>query len=117
LSNNQGGWTNWFPLFIANKRGAGGSFVQNGYQQLPGGLILQWGYAPPGSPTNFNGGFTNITFPLTFPTACLNIVNSVSAYGTSNYPSNNFSTIVSFNTSGATIGFDQNGAYWQALGY
>lgn len=42
-----------------------GSLVQNGYQPLPGGLILQWGRtASLGA-----GGATAIAFPLVFPNA------------------------------------------------
>lgn len=36
------------------------------YQILPGGLILEWGITP-----TFDTGPTTITFPLTFPHACL----------------------------------------------
>lgn len=41
------------------------SFAANGYQKLPGGLIIQWGTA--------NGGATTgtVTFPIAFPAACL----------------------------------------------
>lgn len=43
---------------------------ENGYQKLPGGLIIQWGAidytAFPGEP------LVSITFPIAFPNACLN---------------------------------------------
>lgn len=38
-----------------------GSKSANGWQKLPGGLILQWGNAAPTS------GSTNISFPIAFP--------------------------------------------------
>jgi len=42
----------------------------NGYQKLPGGLILQWGVYDKGS--NFTDGEqTTINLPVSFPTACL----------------------------------------------
>lgn len=37
----------------------------NGWQKLPGGLILQWGTS------TVPASFTTITFPLAFPNACL----------------------------------------------
>lgn len=42
------------------------SFVTNGYQKLPGGLIIQWGVAEDTA--------GNKTFPITFPNACYSIV-------------------------------------------
>lgn len=39
-----------------------------GYQKLPSGLIMQWGF--------YSGGAVNpitINFPILFPTACLNV--------------------------------------------
>ena len=47
------------------------SLTTYGYQKLPGGLIMQWGYV-----SNFSPGrvtIKTITFPIEFPTACLNI--------------------------------------------
>ena len=42
----------------------------NGYQKLPGGLIIQWGIYDKGS--NFTEGEqTTVNFPITFPTGCL----------------------------------------------
>jgi len=52
------------------------SFGTGGYQYLPDGLILQWGYS--GSQA-VGGGYTNtslITFPIQFPNACYNVVAS-----------------------------------------
>ena len=40
----------------------------NGYQKLPGGLIMQWGTIS--VPTGTAGA--TVTFPIAFPTACLN---------------------------------------------
>lgn len=48
----------------------------NGYQKLPGGLILQWGSIISGTtPSTF-------TFPIAFPTAVLNVVVSAAAPST-----------------------------------
>lgn len=48
--------------------GANQSIGTNGYQVLPGGLILQWGLYP--TLITFEGPIT-ITFPIAFPTAFL----------------------------------------------
>lgn len=47
-------------------QGANQSKAATGYQRLPGGLIIQWGYSlAPNS--------TTITFPVAFPTACTSV--------------------------------------------
>lgn len=57
--------------------GPGAEFAQqsltpNGYQRLPGGLILQWGVV--GNGTANNAGFTGtVTYPIAFPTSILNV--------------------------------------------
>jgi hypothetical protein len=48
----------------------------NGYQRLPGGLILQWGQTTTGNMTTSPLALT-ATFPLAFPGAVLNVVGSV----------------------------------------
>jgi len=52
-------------------QGANQSLASSGYQKLPGGLIIQWG-----SSTS-----TPIYFPISFPNACLQIVNSATRSG------------------------------------
>lgn len=42
------------------------SHAQNGYQKLPGGLILQWMFGQAGQ----SGTRVNNTFPIAFPSAC-----------------------------------------------
>ncbi|MBI2811141.1 MAG: hypothetical protein HYX67_09975 [Candidatus Melainabacteria bacterium] len=83
----------------------------NGYQTLPGGLILQFGYAPsPGS------GSTSITFPIAFP----NYVYNFTAVPT--YPNSPQGPVVIYSLSltGATFDSDSNGpkvaVYWMAIG-
>lgn len=51
------------PLALASRPEMARSLAANGYQKLPGGLILQWGAAS-------GVGSGTITFPLAFPTAC-----------------------------------------------
>lgn len=43
------------------------SLAASGYQKLPSGLIIQWGSAAIGSNTT-------VTFPIAFPTTCLQVV-------------------------------------------
>lgn len=50
-----------------------GSLVANGYRRTaPGDLITQWGKAT----MTAGAGFTTVTFPIAFPTACLSVVGS-----------------------------------------
>jgi hypothetical protein len=51
------------------------SFATNGYQKFPGGLILQWGtYTSDISvPSGSAPSPVTVTFPITFPTQCLNV--------------------------------------------
>jgi hypothetical protein len=63
--------------------------VSAGYQQLPGGLIMQWGF----SASSIAG--TTVTFPIAFPNACLQIVASDSgnqheSFGTDTFTTTNF---------------------------
>lgn len=50
-------------------KGGNQSLGTNGYQKLPGGLILQWG-----SGTSSGTGSLAITFPVAFPNDCVSIV-------------------------------------------
>jgi hypothetical protein len=57
-------------VVIGDFTGSNQSLAASGYQKLPGGLIMQWGTHTPGG-----GNTTNtVTFPIAFPTACLNVV-------------------------------------------
>lgn len=49
-------------------KGGNQSLVSNGYQKLPGGLILQWGYV---GTFNNPGQRILVTFPVAFPNAML----------------------------------------------
>ena len=55
-------WSAWSEIWRTT--GAAESLGQNGWQRLPSGLILQWGFvtnsATPGNPTS-------VAFPITFP--------------------------------------------------
>lgn len=61
-------------------KGANQSLSSNGYQKLPGGLIIQWGAA---TVTTDSNGNATITFPIAFTTACAVFVpvRTQSSYG------------------------------------
>ena len=53
------------PETLAAAFGGGNQgLTVNGYQKLPGGLIIQWGAHP------YSGGTGSVTFPIAFPTDC-----------------------------------------------
>lgn len=64
----------------ANQSLGGG--LANGYQKLPGGLILQWGSQDVGG-----AGSTPIVFPIAFPTAVISVMAGT-RYAGSGTPSN-----------------------------
>ena len=82
----------------------------SGYQKLPGGLIIQWGYLDDQSTTR--------NFPITFPTACVSLVAgyAVDSYSTSNGP---FVWVVSLSQFRLRQGQNAGDAnmFWQAIGY
>ncbi|WP_176556472.1 gp53-like domain-containing protein [Leclercia adecarboxylata] len=53
------------------------SFGNNGYQKLPGGLILQWGQNSMPAP----GASNNVTFPIAFPSTAYAVVITTNASG------------------------------------
>lgn len=57
--------------FVGAEAAIGRSFAANGWQRLPGGLILQWGYF---TPPNNGSQQWGITFPVAFPGGPLSIV-------------------------------------------
>jgi len=61
------------PLRLSEAfKGANQSLSANGFQFLPGGLVLQWGTA------TGSGAGTTINFPVAFPTQCFGVVASCS---------------------------------------
>jgi hypothetical protein len=54
-------------------KGSNQSLSDNGFQRLPGGLVLQWGRTG----TISSNATITVTFPVSFPIACVNVVNSV----------------------------------------
>ena len=93
---------------------AGLTKTQNGYQKLPGGLIVQWGMvADSGVSVLFS-----VTFPVAFPTGCtsLQITRGVGS------SANGASEVVglsntAFTVDSVTLSTDKSLVYWFAIGY
>lgn len=88
--------------------------ASSGYQKLPGGLILQWGFANAGPDSNGAA----ITFPIAFPTAALSVVATNTdvncAGGGAQVVSTSQFKLFGRNYTGGYAGY---GFYWQAVGY
>ncbi len=92
---------------------------ESGYQILPSGLIMQWGVSE--RTTGFQEE-EEVTFPMAFPTGCLNIVGQLD-YPT--FESGNLSVYLKeTTTTGATFVYDSDGETypnaairWQAFGH
>lgn len=100
-------------------KGSNQSLTTNGYQKLPGGLIVQWGTT---SAITVNTNVT-ITLPITFPNAGLNgqatMINSDSSL-----TKDNAANVVSISTNQIIVRANEINAnqtaapyYWLAIGY
>jgi hypothetical protein len=69
VSGNAGTVTN--GVYTTNFTGSNQSLVANGYQKLPGGLILQWG-----TYTSTSDDTQTFSFPTSFTTSCLFVVGT-----------------------------------------
>jgi len=59
------------------------STSENGYMKLPNGVIMQWGTLTP------SARLTDVTLPIAFPNACLNVQSSIGAdFTDTNYDDN-----------------------------
>lgn len=86
------------------------SLGTSGYQKLPGGLIIQWGSNSAGG-----NGSASVSFPISFPTACVNVQVTGGYSGTNG----NSTGAYSVSTTGFTYTYHYSGTtdYWLALGY
>ncbi|BCF96644.1 hypothetical protein PPGU19_012130 [Paraburkholderia sp. PGU19] len=86
----------------------GSSKAVNGYQKLPGGLILQWG-----SVTQTTAQNVAVTFPIAFPNAVLSTgASSANSTGTNNGASTYTTTL-----SGMSVALNANYSFtWYAIG-
>jgi hypothetical protein len=86
------------------------SLTTNGYQKLPSGLIIQWGV------TTGTSDPTSVTFPIAFPTACLNVNATYAANKAVNLSQYSIK-VKTTTTTGATFALDGSVANWIAIGY
>ena len=96
-----------------------GTKSNNGYQKLYGGLIIQWGTT--GS-LNYNASL-DISFPIPFPSACLNMVASPRAINTQSFSGSTSAYTSNVTNTGATLTNDSSSEReafaitWMAIGY
>lgn len=86
--------------------------ISSGYQKLPGGLIVQWGLTP-----SSNGTVQTATFPIPFPTTCLQIIGSMYAVASEARPFAIGAINASEYTFRTTAAAVSVGASYIALGY
>lgn len=99
--------------------GANQNLTQNGYQKLPGGLIIQWGRYN----GTLNDAYADITFPIQFPNAVYSLtatsntttVSAGSDFRTAGVYINNTSSFRLFGYGGGAS-VTETGYYWFAIG-
>ena len=100
------------------------STSENGYMELPNGIIMQWGSLTPSSQ------LTDVSLPITFPNSCFNVQTSIGAdYTDTGYEDNSLiwggypkdgdlSKIVimsNLRNSNSTVTYRK--IFWTAIGY
>lgn len=83
---------------------------ENGYQKLPGGLILQWFKVLDGTK-----GFRTVSFPIAFPSVCLSLHVSVICDGS--ILADNLSAGRIIDNTSALVGVDSIGSMVWVIGY
>ncbi|NDB82717.1 MAG: hypothetical protein EB127_08255 [Alphaproteobacteria bacterium] len=73
------------------------SLSSNGYQIMPGGLIMQWGT----SDSLAGDGNQTLNFPIAFPTACLRAFASITNSSTTN--DDIFGRVISYSRTQITV--------------
>lgn len=88
------------------------SIGQNGWSyNADTGLLTQWGYLPAAGAA----GFSTVSYPRSFPNACLNV--QVTAYNSGGKFADNYSTAGNVNANNFLCGRDSGGSFWMATGY
>lgn len=95
----------------------GASFASSGWQKLPSGLIVQWGYA---NSSGTAAGNVAVTWPVAFPNACRAAFTAISGSSTGTAW---VAQVTSLTATGGTFTAQSNGAntsgvgvYWLAIG-
>jgi hypothetical protein len=90
--------------------GGNQSLSASGYQKLPGGLIMQWGTF------SQTGASTTVSFPISFPNACLNVQQTCAGNASVSAPGSGSLTTTGFDSiRDAAVG--NSGIYYFAIGY
>ena len=106
--------TTWSSSALSSLSVFDKSLSANGYQKLPGGLIIQWGES--GSVANDNS--LAVTLPISFPSACVSV--QITGNKTITVSGSGIQTVQSLSTTGFQINNGQDTAmtfYWIAIGY
>lgn len=91
------------PLKLAEAlKGANQSLTSNGYQKLPGGLIVQW------IVNTSSNAYRTVSWPIAFPTAILNAQVTTGPVPESNYWDG---VIISYSTTQIRFGYYPNDTY------
>lgn len=105
-------WSEWFRKLGS----ASSSKVASGYQQLAGGIVLQWGVTA----SLASGTSTATVFPLAFPGGCLQVIagirdnSAVDTTATGQWGTGNY-TVTGFDLYNRTSG--ARTFNWVAIGY
>jgi len=104
---------NYVDVLVGGTQNAVSSLTSNGYQKLPSGLIMQWGYQARGTAVD-----VTVTLPVAFPNACLHISQN-KANTTSGTPLGmNYYAVSSVNTTSFVFKrLTDVDVYWFAIGY
>jgi hypothetical protein len=102
--------------FVNDFTGSNQSLLAGGYQKLPGGLIMQWGTLD----TSANG-IATVSYPISFPSAVLNIqvqiIGDDGTASTGNLGSAKINTATTTSFRLVTADDVNQAAYWFAVGY
>ncbi len=99
-------------LLTSSFTGAGNqSLLSPGYQKLPGGLMLQWGYVT----ATTQAVAQTVNFPTSFPTACLLVLTQIDYRSGSSF-AGGYLSVTSFNTSSFNCFYTMS-RYYIAIGY
>lgn len=99
-------------VYTTNFTSSNQSLTADGYQKLPGGLIMQWGY----SAITANGN-TAITFPIAFPSSCVNVQVTQENDSTSDLYTYRVNTVTTTGFNVRNSMTNTPSAYWFAIGY
>lgn len=102
--------------WVATNNDFTSSKTTNGYQKLPSGLIIQWGIT---ASAVGDGSYATVTFPIAFPTSCLNASATNSSTAGGNLGA---TTISNITTTTMRVGHYNGSAnacqiFWMAIGY